>query len=168
MEYLTRILDPTFDRKNFHSGNDSLDHYIHEQVNQDIRRKLAVCYVLPSNDQEIIGYYTLSNGSISSEEIPDKLRSKFPRTYGQLPVTLVGRLAVNQKYSGKGFGKLLLMEALFRSYEVSLKSICSIAVLVEVQNRDVEGFYLKLGFIKLSASGKMLISMKTIEKLMSK
>jgi predicted GNAT family N-acyltransferase len=165
MSYLTKILDSLADRKSFCCGNASLDHYIHEQVGQDIRRKLAVCFIVTDNENHIKGYYTLSNDSIPMDELPEEYKMKFPKSYIHLPVTLLGRLAVDQKYQGSGLGKLLLIDALKRSYEVSLKSIGSLAVVVSPLDAEVENFYQKYGFVKLPDSGKMFLSMKTIAQL---
>src|SRR5664279_2485321 len=104
MTYLTEILDSSSDRKGFSCGKPSLDHYIHEQVGQDIRRKLAVCFVIPGKENQIKGYYTLSNGSISIDGLPEEYRMKFPKTYTHFPVTLLGRLAVDKKYQRSGIG----------------------------------------------------------------
>jgi GNAT superfamily N-acetyltransferase len=165
MNYLTKILDSLSDRKSFCCGKSSLDHYIHEQVSQDIRRKLAVCFIVSDEENQIKGYYTLSNDSIPIDELPEELKLKFPKSYINLPVTLLGRLAVDQKYQGNSFGKLLLIDALKRSYEVSLKSIGSMAVLVSPLDMEAEVFYMKFGFIKLPDSGKMFLSMKAIGQL---
>ena len=165
MSYLTKILDSLSDRKSFCCGKPSLDHYIHEQVGQDIRRKLAVCFIVSDNENRIKGFYTLSNDSIPMNEIPEVYKMKFPKSYDHLPVTLLGRLAVDRQYQGSGLGKLLLVDALKRSHEVSLKSIGSIAVIVSPLDAEAENFYQKYGFVKLPDSGKMFLPMKTISLL---
>jgi GNAT superfamily N-acetyltransferase len=162
MNYLTKILDSGFDRKSFRCGKTSLDHYLHEQVGQDIRRKIAVCFILAGNDNSIKAYYTLSNGSIPLEGLPEDYRKIYPKSYDHLPVTLLGRFAVDQKYQGQGMGKLLLIDALKRSYEASLKSVGSMAVIVDVLDSDAEKFYRKFGFINLPDSARMFLTMKTI------
>lgn len=165
MNYLTKPLDNSFDRTNFCCGKPSPDHYIQKQVSQDIRRKLAVCFIIPDAANQIKAYYTLSNDSISLDNLPEDLRIKFPKAYTHLPVTLLGRLAVDRKFHGNGLGKLLLIDALKRSYEVSLKSIGSIAVVASPLDDDAEAFYKKFGFFNLSDSQKMFLPMKTISKL---
>lgn len=165
MAYLTKILDSLSDRKSFCCGKPSLDYYIHEQVGQDIRRKLAVCFIISGKENQIIGYYTLSNGSIIADELSREYRNKFPKAYNHLPVTLLGRLAVDLKYRGKGFGKLLLIDALKRSYDVSLKSIGSMAIIVDPLDVEAEEFYQKYGFVKLPDGGKMFLPMKTVGQL---
>jgi GNAT superfamily N-acetyltransferase len=165
MNYLTKILDSGSDRKSFCCGKSSLDHYIHEQAGQDVRRKLAVCFILTANENKIIAYYTLSNGSIPLEGVREDYRKKYPKSYTHLPVTLLGRLAVDQKYQGQGTGKLLLIDALKRSYEASLKSIGSMAVVVDVLDGEAEKFYRRFEFIRLPDSAKMFLSMKSIGQI---
>ena len=168
MNYLTKPLDSSFNRTNFCCGKASLDHYFQKQVNQDIRRKLAVCFIIPDHANQIKAYYTLSNDSVSLDELPDETRMKFPKAYTHLPVTLLGRLAVDKKFQGNGLGKMLLIDALKRSYEVSLKSIASIAVVVSPLDEEAEVFYKKFGFFSLIDSKKMFLPMKTICKLFDK
>jgi GNAT superfamily N-acetyltransferase len=165
MNYLTKILDSGIDRKSFCCGKPSLDNYIHLQAGQDIRRKLAVCFILTGDDNKIKAYYTLSNGSIPSEGLPEVYRKKYPKSYNHLPVTLLGRLAVDQRFQGQGIGKMLLIDALKRSQEASMKSIGSMAVIVDVLDSEAEKFYLKFGFIRLPDSAKMFLPMKTIGQI---
>lgn len=77
---------------------------------------------------------------------------------------MLGKLAINQKYKGQGLGKLLLIGALIRSFEVS-KVIGSMAVVIAPIDENAVKFYKKYGFILLPDSGKMFFSMKTIEQL---
>ncbi len=79
-------------------------------------------------------------------------------------MTLLGRLATDIKFQGKGIGKILLIDALTRCYEIS-KSIGSFAVIVDPLDNDAENFYSRYGFIKLPDSGKMFLTMMTIKSL---
>jgi GNAT superfamily N-acetyltransferase len=163
MEQLTEILNPKHRKKEFLCGKDIFDKYLHQQANQDIKRKLSVCFVLTdSKTERIKGYYTLSNNSIHQDTIPSKLRKKLSESYSIIPVTLLGRLATDKNFQKKGIGKILLIDALKRSYEIS-KSIGSFAVIVDPLDNDAESFYGKYGFIKLPDSGKMFLTMITIK-----
>jgi len=167
MTYLTNPLDSSYLKKGFRCGIGSLDDYLHKQAKQDMKRKLTVCFVLTDENLEIKGYYTLSNYNIALEEIPEDLKMKMPKTYLNLPVTLLGRLAVDERFKGLGYGKLLLLDALKRSYDVSCKSIGSMAVVADPVDERAISFYKQYGFIRLPESGKMFIAMKTIEHLFS-
>jgi GNAT superfamily N-acetyltransferase len=165
MTFLTEILQTSHKKELFSCGKSMLDDYLHHQASQDIRKKLSVCFVMPDMENDFIkGYYTLSNNSIPPEMIPDDIRRKLPKSYSTLPTTLLGRLAVDSKYHGTGLGRLLLIDALHRSFEAA-KSIGSIAVVVDPIDLEAEGFYKKYGFILLPDSKKMFLPMKTISFL---
>ena len=142
-----------------------LDLYLHRQANQDVKRKLSACFVLADPETQLIkGYYTLANNSLPLDLLPTKLRRKLPKSYTSISTTLLGRLAIDHRFQGKGIGKLLLIDALKKSYLIS-KTLGSFAVIVDPLDTDAERFYEKYGFIKLPDSGKMFIPMQTLKEL---
>src|ERR1700742_4557061 len=118
-------LNTLLKRKDFNCGKELLDNYLRNQAGQDVRRKLCVVFVL-SDDTVVKGYYTLSNASVPAEWLPEAIKKKMPRSYESLPVTLLGRLAVDLKFKRQGLGSMLLIDALKRCYEVASKSLGSI------------------------------------------
>lgn len=165
MKELTESLNTKHRKNEFSCGKDMLDNYLHRQANQDIKRKLSVCFVLNDNETDLLkGYYTLANNSIAQELIPAEFQKKLPNSYKSIPTTLLGRLTIDKRFQRQGVGKLLLVDALRRSYDIS-KSIGSFAVVVDPIDEDAERFYYKFGFIKLPDSGKMFLPMKTIRTL---
>lgn len=152
-------------KSSFSCGKEMLDNYIQRQASQDVKRKLSVCFVVAETDTNLIkGYYTLSSSSIPSERVPQVIREKLPRSYKSIPTTLLGRLAIDNRFQGQGIGKLILIDALKRCCKIS-KTIGSFAVIVDPIDQDAERFYTKYGFIKLPDSGKMFLPMKTIHQL---
>lgn len=87
-----------------------------------------------------------------------------PSSYHNLPAVLLGRLAVDKNYKGKRLGEYLLLDALKKSFEVSLSYIGAMAVIVDPLDADAEKFYAKYDFIRLD-SGKMFLPMQTIGSL---
>lgn len=162
MKTSTQVLTGAHRKEAFDCGTPTLNQYLQRQAGQDMKRKLAVCFVLPDADTEgIMGYYTLSNNSISMDVLPSDLSKKLPSSYTGIPVTLLGRLAVDKRFQGLGLGKWLLMDALKRSYEVS-QHIASYAVVVDPLDLAAVHFYAKYGFIELPGSGRMFLPMKTL------
>jgi GNAT superfamily N-acetyltransferase len=162
---MIELLDKKHNRDDFDCGKELLNNYLKNQAGQDIKRKLSACFVLAeSTSDQIQGYYTLSNNSIPLSSFPEHIQKKLPRSYISIPTTLLGRLAIDTKYQGKGIGKILLIDALKRSYEIS-QEIGSFAVVVDPIDEEAEKFYEKYDFIKLHDSGKMFISMKTLRQL---
>jgi hypothetical protein len=63
-----------------------------------------------------------------------------------------------------GIGKVLLIDALKRSYEIS-KEIGSFGIIVDPIDENAERFYEKYDFIKLPDSEKMFIATQTLKEL---
>jgi len=158
------LLDPSLNKKDFSCGKDMLDNYLHTQANQDVKRKLCVVFAM-FEDTTIKGYYTLSNASIPAELIPEAIKKKMPGSYKALPVTLLGRLAIDAKFKGQGLGDILLIDALKRSFSVAAQSLGSIGVVVDPLDEDAVAFYKKFGFILLPDSGKMFLPMADVALL---
>jgi len=114
VNYLTFPLSKKHQRSGFCCGKNSLDHYFQKQVNQDIKRKLCACFVLVGESNRVKGFYTLSNGSIPREIVPESIRKKMPGSYTGLPTTLLGRLAIDKDHARQGLGEKLLIDALKR------------------------------------------------------
>jgi len=164
---MIELLDKKHLRNDFDCGKELLNNYLKNQAGQDIKRKLSACFVLTKSAINIIqGYYTLSNNSIPLSSFPQHIQLKLPKSYTSIPTTLLGRLAVDKKYQGNGIGKILLIDALKRSYESSLE-IGSFAVVVDPIDEEAEKFYEKYDFIKLPDSQKMFIAIKTLKELFS-
>lgn len=165
MKYLTEPLSSRHDRSKFHSNNQLLDNYFIKQANQDIKRKLAACFVMvDASDTKCTAYYTLSSSSIHKDLIPESFSKRLPGSYKSIPVILIGRLAVDHHEQGKGIGRLILIDGLKRCNDIS-GTIGAFAVVVDpIDDRAIQ-FYLKYGFIQLPDSGKMFLPMKTIQQL---
>ena len=165
MKLKISILNKSHDRKGFNCGKRVLDNYLQLQVSQDIKKKLSVCFVLVDESNKVKGYYTLSNSSILHSDMPSSLSKKIPDSYKDIPVTLLGRLAIDKTVFRKGNGEYLLMDALRESYSVSKKVIGSMAVVVDPIDEEAAFFYEKYDFVRLPNSGKLFLPMNVISKL---
>ncbi len=128
------------DRKAFYCGTPQLDRYLREQAGQDARRKIAAPFVaIVPGTLAVAGYYTLSALSVLVTDLPAEIAKKLPRRQG-VPVTLLGRLAVDAQHQGKGLGEFLLMDALARSLKGS-EDVASMAVVVDAIDDRARAFY---------------------------
>ena len=166
MKLPTKLLEKKYDKKSFDCGYSLLNDYLKTQARQDVDRDLSACFVLVDDADIISGYYTLSANSVKRDDLPDNLLKKLPRSYQDLPVVLLGRLAIDKKSQGKGYGSSLLIDALKRCYEIS-KSLGTIAIIVDPIDEKAQNFYERYGFIILPTSKKMFLPMKTIKELLS-
>ena len=164
MSVKIELLNSALNKKDFRCGKEMLDNYLHSQASQDVKRKLCAVFAM-FEDTTIKGYYTLSNASIPAELMPETVKKKMPRSYEALPVTLLGRLAIDVKFKGQGLGGIILLDALKRSFDIANKSLGSIGVIVDPLDDDAIAFYEKFGFILLPDSGKMFLPMADIAQL---
>lgn len=157
------LLATNHDRKGFACGVPELDRYLQKQARQDLKRKLAVPYVLANDEGRIAGFYTLSSFSIEIGELPEKIANKLP--YPKIPAVLIGRLAVDRSFQGQGVGERLLMDALSRSAEQG-RTLGLWAIVVQAKNQSAADFYMKYDFMPLPGSRRHLfLPMKTIAAL---
>ncbi len=91
----------------------------------------------------IAAYYTLSSTAVSVGEWPAQTVRKLPR-YPLIPATLLGRLAVDRRQQGRGYGRYLLADALLRSLS---SEIASFAVIVDAKDENARRFYEREGFL---------------------
>jgi GNAT superfamily N-acetyltransferase len=167
LEFFSEPLGPQHDRAAFSCEVEPLDRYLKQQANQDLRKDLSVTYVLvqAENSSRITGYYTVCSDTISLNDLPPELVKKLrlPR-YDTIPATLIGRLARDVSYKGKGVGELLLTYALKLAWETSQR-VASWAVTVDSKDEKARRFYLDFGFIPFADTEKRLyLPMRTIEQ----
>lgn len=125
-----------------------MDRYLREQVGQDIRRRVAACFVALTDENQIAGYYTLASASVLLQDLPPDLSRKLPR-YPTVPAVRMGRLAVDRPYQGHGLGGALLADALGRAIA---SEIAAYAMLVDAKDESASAFYRHHGFLALPDS----------------
>ena len=94
------------DRTVFSCGVDALDSYLHKQIGQDTRKRVAVAFVATADGQAIAGYYTLSQYAIGLDVIPEEVAKRLPK-YPMVSATLLGRLAVSTEFRGQVASQVL-------------------------------------------------------------
>ncbi len=140
------------DRSKFNSGSAPLDRYLRELVTQDIRRRVAACFVALADERTIAGYYTLASASLLLAELPAATAKKLPR-YPTVPAVRMGRLAVDQAFKGQGLGGALLADALDRA---ASSEIAAFALMVDAKDETAAAFYRHHGFIALPDAAKTM------------
>lgn len=152
-------------RAAFSCGVAALDRYLQEQAGQEMRRHVAVVYVLVElSTAAIAGFYTLSATGIDVGALPEDFTRRLPR-YPRLPAALIGRLAVDRGFRGQGIGKGLLLDALARSYHLS-RRIGALAVVVDAKDDVARRFYEHFGFRRLADdANRLFLEMATVAGL---
>ena len=98
------------------------------------------------------GYYCLSASSLAHEYATSSLRKNSP---DPVPVILIGRLAVDERFTGEGVGASLLQDALSKGIEAS-RTVGARAFIVHALSDSAEAFYRKFGFTLVPESARVM------------
>ncbi len=140
-------------RSRFLSGSEELDRYLREQASQDIKRRIATCFVAVSiATNDVAGYYSLAATSVALSAFSPEVARKLPR-YPVVPSVLLGRLAVARHYQGQGVGGILLADALKRTARAELGVF---AMVVDAKDQPAQRFYEHHGFTLLPGEQRRL------------
>lgn len=147
-------LSGAHNRSRFVSGSAPLDRYLREQAPQDIKRRIATCFVaVDVETHDIVGFYTLTATSVALDALAPEMAKKLPR-YPVMPAALLGRLAVSETFQGRGLGAALLADALLRTARVEMGVF---AMIVDAKDDAAQRFYEKHGFTLLVGEQRRLV-----------
>jgi ribosomal protein S18 acetylase RimI-like enzyme len=156
-------LGSAHDRSTFHCGEEALDRYLQAQATQDMRRRMANCFVaIEVVTGRIAAYYTLSAASIPVIDLPPEETKGLPR-YPTLPAVRIGRLAVDRAFQGRGLGAALLADAAHRTMQ---GDVAAFTLLVDAKNEQAVAFYQRYGFRTLVSHARTLfLPLATAQRL---
>ncbi len=145
-------LKATHDRAAFNSISAPLNRYFREQVTQDVRRRVAACFVALADGNRVAGYYTLASASLLLADLPASIGKKLSRC-PTVPAVRMGRLAIDRAFKGLGLGSALLADALDRA---ARSGIAAYALVVDAKDEAAAAFYRHHGFLALPDSPRTL------------
>lgn len=156
-------LGPHHDRAAFACGEPALDAYLRRQATLDVRRRVTSVFVLVGDaPARIAGYYSLNATSFEKGELPPPLARRLP--HYPVPAAVIGRLAVDVAYQGRGFGETLLLDAVRRVQRASA-AMAVYAVVVDAENERARTFYERYGFRPFaSAPRRLFLPLETFAK----
>lgn len=158
--FVIEPLDRGHDRAAFSCGEPALDNYLRRQASQDVRRRVAQIFVaLGDAPGQIAGYYGLGAASFEKEELAKRL-PHYP-----VPAAVLGRLAVDFAWQGRGLGEALLIDAARRVLRASA-ALAVYAIVVDTKNDRARTFYERYGFRTFaSLPNSLFLPLETFEKL---
>jgi len=153
-----RPLAASDDREAFDCGRDSLNQWFrrHAWRNQenDASRTSIVCDTVTG---AVVGYVSLSASQIEREHLPKSAQRNRP---DPIPAILLGQLAVDRRYHGKGYAKSIMLFALTTAVKLS-QDIGCFGVLTHPLDAEVRAFYHRFGFegLPFDPNHRMLVRM---------
>ena len=147
----------------FDSGVPALDEWLKKRALANEESGASRTYVVCAGGR-IVGYYALATGAVAQSAATGKVRRNMP---DPVPVMVLGRLAVDKAYQGRGLGVGLLRDAVLRTLQAA--GIGGIrAILVHAISEDAKRFYKRCGFAESRLDPMtMMLSVADAEKLLS-
>jgi GNAT superfamily N-acetyltransferase len=135
-------LEANHDLSLFDCGVPALNEYLTKYALVNHQNQSARTYVT-RRGEAVVGYYTLTAGSVNREETPARVARGLARH--PVPIILLARLAVDRREQGRGVGAGLLKDALLRAAQAADLIGCR-AVLVHAKDQAAKAFYQRFGF----------------------
>ena len=136
-------ISPSHDLSRFDCGiHESLNDWLKRFALTNQKNDSARTYVVHRNGS-VVGYYSVSAGSVSLEEAPARIGKGLARH--PIPVILLARLAVDKGEQRTGLGKALLKDALARTARAA-DIVGARAVLVHAIDQRARTFYERFDF----------------------
>jgi len=139
----------------FTSGTEPIDDWLKRRARQNEASGALRTYVI-AEGRRVVGYYSLAAGSVLHAAATGRVRPNMP---DPVPVALLGRLAIDRQWQGRGLGAALLRDAVLRVIGAA-ETIGVRALLVHAIS--AKAFYEHWGF-RASATDPMTL-MITIEE----
>jgi len=140
------LLNETHDGAAFDSGEPVLDDWLRRRAWSNQQAAASRTYVVcPVGSQRIIGYFALSMGQILAQDVTGAMRRNMPNP---IPALVLGRLAIDRAWQGRGLGRALLADVVRRALRASIE-VSARLVLVHAISPAAEAFYLRHGFTRL-------------------
>jgi ribosomal protein S18 acetylase RimI-like enzyme len=141
---LLERLDAHHDVSTFDSGDELLDEWLRRHALAAQRMDSARTFVATLSGR-VVGYFSLTMGSVLRAEAPAKLVRGMPGY--PVGMVLVARLAVDRSEQGRGVGAMLLAEALRKAVAAGEVAAARL-IVVDAVNEEAAAFYERYGFVR--------------------
>ena len=147
-DFETVAFSPEDAASDFRSGVPPLDKFFRTQAGQNQRKNVSRTWVLRRTAEaatlpEVLGFYTLTLGSVERETLPSAMAGKLPRY--PVPVVIIGRLAVDERARRQRVGERLLLDAHDRALAIAAQG-AAVGVIVDAKDDNAVAFYGHYGY----------------------
>jgi GNAT superfamily N-acetyltransferase len=136
-------LSEAHEASGFDCGKPALNAWLMERALANQRRGFTVVMVVHELGR-VVGYYGLAPTAVARAAPPRAIRTGQPPD--PIPCLLLGQLATDLAYAGRGVGGALLAHALIRSVEAA-RLVGGRALVVNAIDDEARRFWLRKGFL---------------------
>jgi predicted N-acetyltransferase YhbS len=153
-----RLLADADDLSFFASTNQEMNDWLQKHAWNNQLSGASKTYIIATNEGQIVGYYSIAAGAVARQSAIRSLRHNAP---DPIPVCVIGRLAVDQEWSGQGIGAGLLKDAVLRI--AGAAQIIGIRAIIVHSLPEALAFYTRFGFQESKLESLLL--MYPLEKI---
>jgi GNAT superfamily N-acetyltransferase len=149
------LLTAQADLKAFDCATPSLNDWLKRRAMANQVSGASRTYVVTDSSakRRVLGYYCLVSGALALGDAPGALRRNMP---DPLPMTILGRLAIDQAWQGKGLGVALLQDAVLRTRQAA--AIVGVrGLLAHALSAEAKAFYEHHGFVASATQPMTLV-----------
>jgi GNAT superfamily N-acetyltransferase len=136
-----RLLADTDNLNFFTSTNREMNDWLQKHAWNNQCSGASKTYIIATTEAKIVGYYSIAAGAVARQSVIRSLRHNAP---DPIPVCVIGRLAVDKEWSGKGIGAGLLKDAVLRI--AGAAQIIGIRAIIVHSLPEALAFYTRFGF----------------------
>jgi GNAT superfamily N-acetyltransferase len=134
-------LNDLHDLNEFQSGVASLDEWLKRRARANQVSGGSRTFVV-TDGQRVMGYYALASGGITVGSAPGRFRRNMP---DPIPIALLGRLAIDRAWQGRGLGRALFRDGAMRVAQAA-EALGIRGIVAHAVSEEAKAFYLALGF----------------------
>jgi GNAT superfamily N-acetyltransferase len=133
-------LSDTHELADFSSCVGSLDDWLRRRARANQIGGASRTFVV-AEDSKVLGYYAVAAGGIAVTHSVGRFRRNMP---DPIPVVVLGRLAVDRSWQGKGLGRALFRDCALRVAHAA-DTIGVRGIVVHAISEEAKAFYVALG-----------------------
>lgn len=154
---------PHHELDTFDCGSEQLNSWLSRRARRN-EGKYARTFVVTDDEEHVVGFYCLSAGAVGRGELVKAMQRNAPDL---VPVTILGRFAVDAAHQRQGIGRTLLLDALQRALSASI-NVGAVAVLLHAKDNAAREYYGQFGFQPLMPNEPLtlMLPMATIVRML--
>ncbi len=148
-----QLLTSTHELEGFSCGDESLDEWLNNRALKNQKLSATRTFAVTVKDEQaVIGYYGLSMSKILRADAPKGTQRNMPE---HIPVILLGRLAIDKAWQGKGLGRYLTRHMIKTSLAAS-QTVAARMIVTKPIDENAFQFYQSVGFEALKGQELLL------------
>lgn len=151
------------DLSTFKCGMEKFDSWLKNEAESQQKQGRVTTWLAIAQDGEVVGYFSLRLSIFTAQnlDLSKTQERKLGIEDGVSSGILIAKLALHEKWQGKGYGLLLLDEALLKCVQVFNTAAYQL-IMVDAASPELVSFYKERGFFPSGENLRLINTMRTV------